>query len=189
MAIGQPEAMQFMVGGPTSSGGPATGIYRVLVADATIGQSKGQQDDDGNYTKPPRPYVELEFHGKGDDAHPSFNGKKVIKQRFYSPLPSDDKEKQKMMAGMVKRALYDGLGLKWNNEQKALDPRIFTKKECFIAIGPGKPSETGESRQEVQAISLKREKLPKKFLSASEQKSDEKDGEKEEKETTSTRRR
>jgi len=168
MAIGQPDAMNFVWGGATSSGGPATGIYRVVVAEAGLGQSKGDEAKG----KPPRPYVELEFHGKNDDEHPSFNGKKLIKQRFYSPLPSDDKEKQKMMAGMLKRSLSDGLGVKWMTEQKTLDPRIFIKKEAYIAIGPGKPNDTGETRQEVQAIALKREKLPKKFLDGSAAKAD-----------------
>lgn len=166
MAIGQPEAMNFIWGGATSSGGPATGIYRVVVAEASLGMSKG----DESKGKPQRPFVELEFHGKGDSEHPAQNGKKVIKQRFYSPLPSDDKEKQKMMAGMLKRSLSDGLGVKWSPESKSLDPRIFVKKECFIAIGPGKPSDTGETRQEVQAIALQKEKLPKKFLDGTSKK-------------------
>lgn len=190
MAIGQPEAMQFMWGGATSSGGPSTGIYRVVVAEASLGMSKGQKDAEGNYIKPPRPFIELEFHGKGDDSHPAQNGKKVIKQRFYSPLPSDDKEKAKMMAGMLKRSLSDGLGVKWNPESKALDPRVFIKKEAFIAIGPGKASDEGESRQEVQAIALKKEKLPKKFLDGIETKKDDDSGEeKETKSESSSRRR
>lgn len=179
MAIGAPEAMQFVYGGETSSGGPVTGVYRVVVAEASLGQSKGDVDAG----RPPRPFVELEFHGKGDKDHPAKEGKKVIKQRFYSPLPSDDKEKQKMMAGMLKRGLFDGLGVKWSTEQKSLDPRIFVKKECFIAIGPGKASDTGESRQEVQAIALKRESLPKKFIGAKSE-----DGEAEETSAPARRR-
>lgn len=185
MAIGQPDAMNFIWGGATSSGGPSTGIYRVVVAEASLGMSKGNPEQG----KPPRPFIELEFHGKGDEDHPSHNGKKVIKQRFYSPLPSDDKEKQKMMAGMLKRSLSDGLGVKWSPDAKALDPRIFVKKEAFIAIGPGKASDTGETRQEVQAIALKREKLPKKFVSG-EVKAEEKSEDTEEKvESSSARRR
>lgn len=157
---GAPEAM--MVGGATNSGGPAPGIYKVIVADASVGMTKG----DEAAGKAPRHFIELEFHGKGDKDHPAKDGKKVTKQRFYGTASSDDAEKKKDMLGMLRRRVYDGLGVKWpTGEAKAVDTRIFTKKECFIVIAPGKENpETNETRNEVQAIALDKKKLPKKFL-------------------------
>jgi len=156
---GAPEAM--MVGGAVNTGGPAPGIYRVIVADAGIGITDGNEAAG----KAPRHYVELEFHGKGDPDHPAKDGKKITKQRFYGASSADDREKQKNMLGMLKRRVYDGLGVKWPTGESKLDARIFSKKEAFIAIAPSKENpETGECRNEVQAIALKKEKLPKKYL-------------------------
>jgi hypothetical protein len=157
---GAPEAM--MVGGKTSSGGPAPGIYKVIVADASVGITGG----DPAAGKAPRHYIELEFHGKGDKEHPAKDGKKVTKQRFYGAAASDDAEKKEMMLGMLRAKVYKGLGVKWpTGEAKPVDTRIFTKKECYIAIAPGKENpDTNEVRNEVQAISIDRAKLPKKFL-------------------------
>ena len=158
---GAPEVM--MVGGAVSTGGAKPGIYRCIVTDAATGMSKGDEEKG----RPPRPFVELEFAGKGDPEHPTKEGKKVTKQKFYGASGSDDPDKKKMMNGMLKRSVYDGLGLKWPTEGKALDPRIFVKKECFIAIGLSKAdAETGDQRPEVQAIAIERAKLPKKFLEA-----------------------
>lgn len=167
MAITGAAQEAMMWGGATSAGGAATGVYRVVVTEAALGMSKGAQDADGNYTKAPRPFVELEFFGKGDPDHPGKEGKKVTKSKFYGPSAADDAEKKKLMAGMLKRSLGDGFGIKWGTDGKPLDPRIFVKKEVFIAIGPGKANDdTGESRQEVLAIAPSRDKLPKKFITA-----------------------
>jgi len=158
---GAPEMM--MVGGAVSTGGAKPGVYRVIVTEAAIGMSKGNEA----LGKPPRPFVELEFFGKGDAEHPTKEGKKVTKQKFYGACGSDDADKRKMMNGMLKRSVYDGLGLKWPTDNKPLDARIFVKKECFIAIGLSKAdTETGDQRPEVQAIAVERAKLPKKFLEA-----------------------
>ena len=159
MAItGAPEVM--MVGGAVNSGGPPAGIYRIIVADASTGMSKGDEAKG----KAPRHYIELEFHGKGDPDHPAKDGKKVTKQKFYGTASNDDAEKRKDMLGMLKNRLYVPFNVKWPAAGAAVDARIFVKKEAFIVIAPGKPNEEGETRNEVQAIAVKREKLPKKFL-------------------------
>ncbi len=161
------EAM--MWGGATSNGGAATGVYGAVVTEAALGMSKGlvEKNDKGEevIVKHPRPYIELEFAGKNDPDHPAKNGKKITKQKFYGPTASDDADKKKLMAGMLKRSLGDGFGIKWATDGKPLDPRIFIKKECFLAIGPGKENEeTKETRQEILAIAPTKKQLPKKFL-------------------------
>lgn len=159
MAItGAPEAM--MVGGAVNSGGPAAGIYRIVVADASTGMSKGDEAKG----KLPRHYIELEFHGKGDPDHPAKDGKKVTKQKYYGTASNDDAEKRKDMLGMLKQRLYNPFNVKWPSAGAAVDARIFVKKEAFIVIAPGKANEEGETRNEVQAIAQKKEKLPKKWL-------------------------
>jgi hypothetical protein len=152
MAIGAPQAIKMRVGGKTSNG-PSDGVYRVVVADASVGVAK----------RTGRPYIALEFHGKGDQEHPSINGKKLITAKFYGASETDDPEKAQKMNGMLKNRLYRGFGLPWPKEPKDLDPRIFLKKEVYILLGQGKPNEQGETYPEVKAIALKKDQLPKAF--------------------------
>lgn len=148
MAVsGAPSALK--VGGATSSG-PAPGIYRVKVVDAS----------DGKSSQKGTPYLALEFHGCKDADHPAKEGKKVITQRFYFPGEDADAEKKKSMLGMLKRNLYGGFNLPWPKEEKTLDARIFVGKECFIKLDfPSKVEEGEDARVEVRRISLKREDL------------------------------
>lgn len=159
MPIGKPSAM--MVGGATNAGGLQKGIWHVVISDASIDSTDGNEAE----KKPPRPYIELEFTVHKDDANKARAGKKLGKQRFYGAAESDDAEKKKDMNGMLRSRVFDGFNVKWPTESKALDARAFLKKEAFIVVAPGKPNpDTGVSRNEVQAIAQKREKLPKKYL-------------------------
>lgn len=158
MAIGNGQAVKAVVGGATSSG-PKPGIYRVVVAEASLDTAK----------KTGRPFIALEFHGKGDKDHPTVEGKKVIVGKFYTAMEGDDSEKVKTMNGMLKSRLYRGFALPWPKEGKQVDPRIFLKKECFIVLKPGKPNEQGDTYAEVAAIALKKEQLPKSVLEAKDE--------------------
>jgi hypothetical protein len=152
MAIGNGQAIKAIVGGSTSSG--RKGVFRAVVVDASLGVAK----------RSGRPYIALEFHGKGDTENPSVNGKKLIVGKFYTAMEGDDEEKVKTMNGMLKSRLYRGFGLPWPKDGKQVDPRIFLKKEVYIAIGPGNPNEQGDSFPEVKAIAQKKEQLPESVL-------------------------
>jgi hypothetical protein len=156
--IGQPTVM--MVGGAVNAGGLPKGIFRVVVTGANVDSTPGNDE------KPPRPFVELEFWvHKDDEDNKAKRGKRLGKQRFYGASKSDDAEKAKDMNGMLKTRVYDGLNVKWPSNGSALDPRIFLKKEAYVVVAPSKPNpETGVSRNEIQAIAQKKEKLPKKYL-------------------------
>ena len=175
MGIGQPTVM--MVGGAVNSGGLPKGIYRVVVTGANVDSTAGNEAE----KKPPRPFVELEFSvHKDDEDNKAKRGKKLGKQRFYGAAKSDDAEKAKDMLGMLKSRVFDGLNVKWPANGAALDARVFLKKEGYVVVAPGKPNpETGVSRNEIQAIAQKREKLPKKYLNPpkDEKKDDESDAE------------
>lgn len=159
MPIGKPTAM--MVGGPTNSGGLPKGIFHVVVTGASIDSTEGNEAE----KKPPRPYIELEFTVHKDDPNKAKAGKRLGKQRFYGAAESDDEEKKKDMNGMLRSRVFDGLNVKWPTDSKALDERAFLKKEGYVAVAPGKPNpDTGVSRNEIQAIAQKREKLPKRYL-------------------------
>lgn len=151
MAIGAPQSTKMKVGGAVSNG-PKDGVYRAIVVDVGVGESTG---------KSKRPYVQLEFHGKGDSDNPNYNGKRILTAKFYGAAPSDDKEKAAQMNGMLKNRLYRGFDIPWPKEGKDLDPRIFLKKEVFILLGKGKANESGDQYAEVKAIALKRDKLPR----------------------------
>lgn len=157
MAIGNPGAMQKVkIGGATSSG-PKDGVYRAVVADVGLDVAR----------KSGRPYIALEFHGKGDTEHPSQNGKKILTAKFYCASESDDADKVKQMNGMLKSRLFRGFGIPWPKEFKDFDPRVFLKKEVFIVVGKGKPNEQGDSYAEVKAIALKKDQLPKTAVESS----------------------
>jgi hypothetical protein len=154
MAIGNGQAVKAIVGGSTSSG--RKGVFRAVVTDAGLDTAK----------KSGRPYIALEFTGKGDTENPSANGKKLITGKFYTAMESDDADKVKTMNGMLKSRLYRGFGVPWPKDGKQVDPRIFLKKEVFVVIGPGNPNEQGDSYPEVKAIALKKDQLPKSALEA-----------------------
>lgn len=147
---GAPAALK--VGGATSSG-PAPGIYRVKVVDASTGASSQKGT----------PFLALEFHVHKDPEHAAKEGKKLITQRFYFPGDDADAEKVKSMRGMLKRNLYGGFGLPWPKEEKALDTRVFVGKEVFVSLGfPSKVEEGEDARVEVRRIALDRADLEPK---------------------------
>ena len=149
MAInGAPDAI--FLGGSYSTG-PAEGVYHTVVHEATQGESKSSS----------RPQLVITFFGKDDPDHPAKQGKKVTTMYQSLPMDGDDKEKADIMRGMVKRLVFDGLGLKWSPEPKAFDVRSIVSKECWILIGPRKDDRDGSIKNQVVAIAQSKDKLPK----------------------------
>ncbi|MDE2022373.1 MAG: hypothetical protein KGI71_05695 [Patescibacteria group bacterium] len=150
MAIGQTQ-VAMNVGGAVSNGPPA-GIYHAKVTDVQTGTSN----------KKGTPYVQLTFQGtKKDKEHPTYAEKTILKQKFYGPNPSTDKETQKRAAGMLKRNLFKSLNKTWPESSKPFDPRIFQGVECFILVGEGKPTDEGDAFAEVKRMALDRKALEK----------------------------
>lgn len=137
------------IGGAVSTG-PEPGDYAVIISDAAIGKSGTG-----------RPNLQLEFTGKDDPNHPAKDGKKVTKMFQSLADVSDDADKVKTMNGMLKRLVFDGLGVKWPAEPKPLDPRVFAGKKCWIRLEK-KKQEGRDERTEVVAIALTQDKLPVK---------------------------
>ena len=135
------------IGGAVSTG-PEPGDYSVLITDAAVGASSTG-----------RPNLQLEFTVKDDPNHVAKNGKKLTKMFQSLPQGSDDEEKVKTMQGMLKRLVYDGLGVKWPTEPKPLDPRQFAGKKCWVRLAK-KKQEGRDERTEVVAIALTQDKLP-----------------------------
>lgn len=136
------------IGGAVSTG-PEAGDYHILVTDAALGKSKSE-----------RPNLQLELTVKDDPNHAAKEGKKLTKMFQSLPQDSDDEDKRKVMQGMLKRLVYDGFGVKWPTEPKALDPRIFVGKKAWIRLAKKKNEQTGEDRSEVVAVALTQDKLP-----------------------------
>jgi hypothetical protein len=145
---GAPVAL--IVGGAVSNG-PAHGVYRVKVTDASVIESKNG-----------RPGLKLELTVDGDTVHKAKNGKKLISAKFYGAAQTDEEEKGKQMNGMLKRGPFKGFGVKWPEAGKELEPRVFVSKTAFVALGAGKNADGSESEYpEVKAIAQEREDLSK----------------------------
>lgn len=138
-----------LVGGEVSSG-PAKGDYRVEVTDAKLGESKDKT----------RKMLLLTLTVKDDPNHSAKNGKKLTTWRQPLPAPGkDDADKLKTMQGILKRSVYEGLGVKWPETAKALDPRIFMNKVAFVRIDDRTGSD-GKTRTDVVACAVSADKLP-----------------------------
>ena len=147
MPIAAPESVFY--GGPVSTG-PTEGDYHVVIADASLGtSSKG------------RPQLVLDLIVKDDPNHASREGKRLMKhfQSLADPA-QDDEEKVKVMNGMFKRLLFEGFGLKWATENKALDARMFVSKTAWVRIAKKLNPQNGEERAQVVAAALTPDKLP-----------------------------
>lgn len=137
-------------GGPVSTG-PAPGDYHVVIQDAQNGVSGSG-----------RPSLNFDLVVKDDPNHPAKNGKKLTK--MFNSLGSaehgDDEDKLKMMAGILKRQVYDGFSVPWPKERKPIDPRIFIGKEAWVRLATQKNPKTGEDRSQVVAVAQTLDKLP-----------------------------
>ena len=138
------------VGGAVSNGAEP-GDYHVIISDAALGTSKTG-----------RPNLQLELTVKDDPNHVAKEGKKLTKMFQSLAQASDDEDKVKTMNGMLKRMVFDGLGVKWPTEPKPLDPRVFAGKKAWVRLDRKKNEQTGEDRSEVIAIALTADKLPAK---------------------------
>jgi len=137
------------VGGEVYNG-PGLGDYHVVVSDAQLGETN----------KKDRKQLILELTVKGDPNHASMEGKKLTKMWQSFPNKDDDDQKRKQMLGIIKRQVYEGFGLPWPKESKALDPRIFVGKEAWVRFGERKDKE-GKMRQNITHVVQKAENLPK----------------------------
>lgn len=148
MAInGAPDAV--LVGGEVYNG-PELGDYHVIVSDAQMGETNNKE----------RKQLILEFTVKDDPNHTSMEGKKLTKMWQSFPNEKDDDRKKKTMLGILKRQVYEGFGLPWPKEPKALDPRIFAGKTAWVRFGERTDKE-GKKRQNITHIVQKLEQLPK----------------------------
>lgn len=138
-----------LVGGEVYNG-PELGDYHIVVSDASMGETN----------KKDRKQLILEFTVKDDTNHTSMEGKKLTKMWQSFPNAADDDRKRKTMLGILKRQVYEGFGLPWPKEPKALDPRIFVGKTAWVRFGERKDKE-GKLRQSITHIVQKLEQLPK----------------------------
>lgn len=157
MAIaGAPAAL--MVGGATASG-PAAGIYRIKVTDATTGESSQKKT----------PYMALELTVHKDPNNVAREGKKLVTQKYWFAKDDADEDKKKTMKGMLKRGPYAGFNIPWPKENKPFDPRVFLGKEAFVLLGPQKQQNPDDDvYMEVKAISIDRAKLEKRLETVAE---------------------
>lgn len=149
MAIaGAPAALK--VGGAVATG-PAPGIYRVKVGDASTGASSQKGT----------PFLQLDLTVHKDEHNPSREGKLLTKARFYlAKDDEEDAEKVKTMKGMMKRGPYAGFNVPWPKDEKNLDVRQFVGKEAFVLLAPEKKrNESDDDRNGVRRIAQKREDL------------------------------
>jgi len=149
MAIaGAPAALK--VGGAVATG-PAPGIYRVKVTDASVGASSQKGT----------PFMQLDLTVHKDEHNPSREGKVLTKARFYLAHPDEaDAEKVKTMKGMMKRGPFAGFNVPWPKDEKNLDVRQFIGKEAFVLLAPEKKrNESDDDRNGVKRIAQKREDL------------------------------
>ena len=147
MAIAAPDSI--FIGGAVSTG-PASGDYHVIIEDAQLGtSSKG------------RGSLNFDLVVRDDPNHQAKEGKKLTKMfNSLADSKTDDEDKMKMMNGILKRQVFDGFGVKWPTEPKALDPRIFVGKTAWIRLAPKKNPNTGEERTQVVAVAQTPDKLP-----------------------------
>ena len=152
--------VELIAGGKTSSG-VKRGVYHIVVAEVGKGLSEG--DAKAKPPKPKRPFIALTLNvTKKDKLNVSKHGKKLLTDKTYFACKEDDREKQEMMSGMVKRKLYDGFGITWSKDAKKVDERVFANKEAYVWVDFGKADDSGEARTQVQAVSADITKLPKK---------------------------
>lgn len=146
---GAPEAI-LAVGGTTSSG-PAKGVYRIKVNDASLGEGS---------KKTGRVPLVLDLFVTGDENHPEKEGKRLEKYRQWLPMATDDKEKKATMNGMLMRQVYIPFGLNFPKDEKStLDPRQFAGKIAYVLVGDVK-QEDGSHRNGIVAFAAEKEKLP-----------------------------
>lgn len=162
--------VELTYGGKTSSG-PARGVYHIKVVEHEKGMSQGDPNAVDKKTgkkkpKPPRPFLGLALEvTKKDKFHPSKVGKKLLTDKTYFAVASDETDKREMMAGMVKRKLFDGFGIPWSKDAKKLTGQLFIDKEAYVWVDLGKDEGDGtERRTQIQAISQDITKLPKAAL-------------------------
>lgn len=149
MAItGAPDAV--FVGGEVYNG-PELGDYRITVSDSSLGETQDKK----------RKQLILEFTVTGDPAHASMEGKKLTKYWQTMPNKDDDDKKKKQMLGILKRQVYEGFGIAWPKELKALDPRIFTGKTAWVRFGERFDKKNNKMRQTITHIVQSLEQLPK----------------------------
>jgi len=147
MAIAAPDSI--FVGGAVSTG-PAPGDYHVIIEDAAVGTSTSGRGS-----------LNFDLVVKDDPNHAAKEGKKLTKMFNSLADPAqDDEEKQKVMNGILKRQVYDGFGIKWPTEKKALDHRQFIGKTAWIRLAPRLNPKNGETRTQVVAVAQTADKLP-----------------------------
>ncbi len=147
MAIAAPDS--FFVGGAVSTG-PASGDYHVIIEDASLGSSSSGRGS-----------LNFDLVVKDDPNHPAKEGKKLTKMfNSLADPKTDDEEKIKVMNGILKRQVYDGFGIKWPTDKKALDARQFIGKTAWIRLAPRTNPKTGEARTQVTAVAQTADKLP-----------------------------
>lgn len=139
-----------LVGGEVYNG-PELGDYHVVVSDASMGETNDKK----------RKQLILEFTVKGDSGHQSMEDKKLTKMWQSFPNAEDDERKKKTMLGILKRQVYEGFGLPWPKEPKALDPRIFVGKTAWVRFGEKFDKKNNKMRQNITHIVQKLEQLPK----------------------------
>src|SRR5574343_204928 len=145
--------VELTYGGKTSSG-PARGVYHIKVVEHEKGMSQGDPNA-----------VDKKTVKKKDKFHPSKVGKQLLTDKTYFAVASDETDKREMMAGMVKRKLFDGFGIPWSKDAKKLTGQLFIDKEAYVWVDLGKDEGDGtERRTQIQAISQDITKLPKAAL-------------------------
>lgn len=149
MAINAAPDDFFLAGGETISG-PDLDDYHVIVSDAQRGTSK-----DGKKAQ-----LVLEFTVKDDKNHPAMEGKKLSKSWATWPAKDESDMDKKKTLGRLRRMYYEGLGVPWPKEAKAVDPRIFVTKTAYVRIGTTENKKTGEKFTGVTHIVQDPKKLP-----------------------------